>query len=45
MKKKKDKDKKKKTKSVIEAEIMALIHACLKKSVDAALDDILGPWK
>ena len=36
---------KKKKKSVLEAEILALIQKSLRAALDAALDDIFKEWK
>lgn len=41
----KDKDKKKKKKSVIEAEIMAILQKSMRTALDMALDDIFKDWK
>ena len=47
-KKKKDKDKKKKKKrqqSILEKEIMSIMHKSMKAALDMALDDLLKDWK
>ena len=41
----KDKDKKKKKKSVLEAEIMAILQKSMRTALDMALDDIFKNWK
>jgi len=41
----KDNDKKKKKKSVIEAEIMALLQKSMRTALDLALDDLFKDWK
>ena len=41
----KDKDKKKKKKSIIEAEIMAILQKSMRTALDMALDDIFKDWK
>ena len=41
----KDKDKKKKKKSVLEAEIMAILQKSMRIALDMALDDIFKDWK
>lgn len=41
----KDKDKKKKKKSVLEAEIMAILQKSMRTALDMALDDIFKDWK
>ena len=41
----KDKDKKKKKKSVLEAEIMAILQKSMRTALDMALDDIFRDWK
>ena len=38
-------ERKKKKKSVLEAEIMALMQKSLRAALDAALDDIFKGWK
>lgn len=45
MRSRSEKEKKKKKKSVLEAEIMSIIEKSLKKTLDAALDDIFKDWK
>ena len=42
---KKDKDKKKKKKSVIEAEIMAILQKSMRTALDMALHDLLKDFK
>ena len=39
------KERKKKKKSVLEAEILALMQKNLRAALDAALDDIFKDWK
>ena len=39
------KERKKKKKSVLEAEILALMQKSLRVALDAALDDIFKDWK
>jgi len=39
------KERKKKKKSVLEAEILALMQKSLRAALDAALDDIFKDWK
>lgn len=41
----KDKDKKKKKKSVIEAEIIAILQKSMRTALDMALDDLLKDFK
>lgn len=41
----KDKDKKKKKKSVLEAEIMAILQKSMRTALDMALDELLKDWK
>ena len=41
----KDKEKKKKKKSIIEAEIMAILQKSMRTALDMALDDIFKDWK
>ena len=41
----KDKDKKKKKKSVLGAEIMAILQKSMRTALDMALDDIFKDWK
>ncbi|MBQ8796641.1 MAG: hypothetical protein IJZ56_00400 [Oscillospiraceae bacterium] len=41
----KDKDKKKKKKSIIEAEIMAILQKSMRTALDMALDELLKDWK
>ena len=41
----KDKDKKKKKKSVLEAEIMAILQKSMRTALDMALHDIFKNWK
>ena len=44
----KDKDKKKKKKrqqSILEKEIMSIMHKSMKAALDMALDDLLKDWK
>ena len=41
---KKDKEKKKK-KSIMEAEIMAILQKSMRTALDMALDDIFKDWK
>ena len=41
----KDKDKKKKKKSVLEAEIMAILQKSMRTALEMALDDIFKNWK
>ena len=41
----KDKDKKKKKKSVLEAEIMAILQKSMRTALDRALDELLKDWK
>lgn len=41
----KDKDKKKKKKSIIEAEIMAILQKSMRTALDMALDDLLKDFK
>ena len=41
----KDKEKKKKKKSIIEAEIMAILQKSMRTALDMALDDLLKDWK
>ena len=41
----KDKDKKKKKKSVLEAEIMAILQKSMRTALDMALDEIFKDWK
>jgi len=41
----KSKDKKKKKKSIIEAEIMAILQKSMRTALDMALDDIFKDWK
>ena len=40
-----DKDKKKKKKSIIEAEIMAILQKSMRTALDMALDELLKDWK
>ena len=40
-----DKKKKKKDKSILEAEIFAIMERSLKQAMDMALDDIFKEWK
>ena len=40
----KDKDKKKKKKSIIEAEIMAILQKSMRTALDMALDELLKDW-
>jgi len=39
------KDKKKKKKSIIEAEIMAILQKSMRTALDMALDELLKDWK
>ena len=41
----KDKEKKKKKKSILEAEIMAILQKSMRTAMDMALDDIFKDWK
>ena len=41
----KDKDKKKKKKSIIEAEIMAILQKSMRTALDMALDELLKDWR
>ena len=41
----KDKDKKKKKKSIIEAEIMAILQKSMRTALNMALDELLKDWK
>ena len=41
----KNKDKKKKKKSVLEAEIMAILQKSMRTALDMALDELLKDWK
>lgn len=41
----KDKEKKKKKKSILEAEIMAILQKSMRTALDMALDDIFKDWK
>ena len=41
----KDKDKQKKKKSIIEAEIMAILQKSMRTALDMALDELLKDWK
>ncbi len=41
----KEKDKKKKKRSVLEAEVMAILQKSMKTALDMALDDIFKDWK
>lgn len=41
----KDKEKKKKKKSIIEAEIMAILQKSMRTALDMALDELLKDWK
>ena len=41
----KDTDKKKKKKSIIEAEIMAILQKSMRTALDMALDELLKDWK
>ena len=40
-----DKEKKKKDKSILEAEIFAIMERSLKQAMDMALDEIFKDWK
>lgn len=41
----KDKEKKKKKKSILEAEIMAILQKSMRTALDMALDELLKDWK
>jgi len=46
MKSQKDKEKeKKRKKSILEAEVMAILQKSMKTALDMALDDIFKDWK
>ena len=41
----KDKKKKKRQQSILEKEIMSIMHKTMKAALDMALDDLLKDWK
>ena len=41
----KDKKKKKRQQSILEKEIMSIMHKSMKAALDMALDDLLKNWK
>ena len=41
----KDKKKKKRQQSILEKEIMSIMHKSMKAALDIALDDLLKDWK
>ena len=43
--KEKEKKKKKKRQSILEKEIMSIMHKSMKAALDMALDDLLKDWK
>ena len=45
MSRQEERDKKKKDKSILEAEIFAIMERSLKQAMDMALDEIFKEWK